>query len=121
MSKFEANEVRCPKCKTPLLPNSKSCVCGWRDDKAQGGIKCLCGRLARIQFNGFKCWPCYYHAIVGTDREDWRDKLVRDKQAELGLLNSGQEPEYVTAKRAKELFKKMGGMKAVEDRFKAKP
>lgn len=122
MSKFEIDGARCPKCKTLLLPNSKSCICGWRDKnhKVEGGIKCLCGKMARINYNGFKCWPCYYRDIEGTDREDWRDKLMREKMAELDLMNSGQEPEYVTAKRARDLFKSMGGLSNLVKKMETK-
>jgi len=108
---------RCPECTTPLLAGATRCECGWKSTvKAQGGIKCLCGRMARIQYNGFHCWDCYHHQIKGTDREDWRDKLIREKTEELGLDQAGNEPDWSVAKRAKIKLKEMGGIdKAINE------
>lgn len=112
---------RCPECKTPLLAGSIRCECGWIAQKtpAQGGLKCLCGRLARINYNGFKCWPCYGHAIEGTDREDWRDKLIREKQAEYNLPPNHGEPDYVVAKRARDLYKEF--KKELKHKYETNP
>lgn len=100
---------RCPECKTPLLPGSQKCECGWKStNKAHGGIKCTCGRLARIQYNGFHCWDCYHNEIKVTDREDWRDALMREAQTKLGLDRQGNEPDWSVSKRSRAVLKEKG-------------
>ena len=74
-------ELRCPECKTPLLPGTTSCVCGWKEsgEGKKKVVPCGCGRPSRILFRGnHKCWPCYHDLTKGTELEDWRDKLVRE-------------------------------------------
>lgn len=100
-------ETRCPKCKTPLLPNASKCdKCTWT--QAEGGTKCLCGRLARINYQGFKCWDCYYQTIHNTEREDWRDKTIREHAKQNDLMPKAGEPEWAYRQRMKKYF--LGGM-----------
>jgi len=90
----------CPDCNTALNPGSTKCPCGWVKGKATGGMKCLCGRMSRTIIEGkHLCWKCYYSHVEGTEHEDWRDRMVREK-----VKHGGRPEDY--RKAAKELARR---------------
>lgn len=104
----------CPDCQSALPMGATSCGCGWTQQQAKGGIKCLCGRFARIKFRGaFMCWACYENTLEGTSDEDWRSSMVRDYVEKNGLTRGENESERDYLWRVKEQFRKLGGVGGV--------